>query len=128
MDDATKLLFEKTLDPHSEEEWEAFRETSHEILDEMINHLKSIRKRKVWEMMPQEHASLFDIDSPTEESNLSEVFTLFSNIFPYTAGNVHPGFMGWVQGGGNHIGESIIKLMLFTPIPTHTSYVNVIEL
>src|ERR1700678_2605523 len=36
---------------------------------------------------------------------ISEVYREFTdNIVPYATGNVHPGFMGWVHGGGTAVG------------------------
>src|SRR4029077_10602492 len=39
---------------------------------------------------------------PTAPSNLAAVHAEFMHsILPYATGNTHPGFMGWVHGGGN---------------------------
>ena len=40
--------------------------------------------------------------APAELSAVHEEF--LENILPYSNGNVHPGFMGWVHGGGNAAG------------------------
>src|SRR5260370_40327126 len=48
----------------------------------------------------QFHATL-----PRQPSDLGEVYREFSDfIVPYATGNVHPGFMGWVHGGGTAVG------------------------
>ena len=42
---------------------------------------------------------------PVGPTSLAEVHEEFlSSILPFAAGNVHPGFMGWVQGGGTPVG------------------------
>ena len=42
---------------------------------------------------------------PREASDLADVYREFSDIVaPYATGNVHPGFMGWVHGGGTAVG------------------------
>src|SRR4029077_6012533 len=42
---------------------------------------------------------------PREPSDLGDVYREFSDsIAPYATGNVHPGFMGWVHGGGTAVG------------------------
>ena len=42
---------------------------------------------------------------PTQPSDLAAVHDEFMrDILPYAAGNVHPGFMGWVHGGGTPVG------------------------
>ena len=40
--------------------------------------------------------------APAELSAVHDEF--LDNILPYSNGNVHPGFMGWVHGGGNAAG------------------------
>ncbi len=38
-------------------------------------------------------------------TDLSDVYRTYTEIVqPYTLGNIHPGFMGWVQGGGTVVG------------------------
>src|SRR5262249_22013216 len=47
----------------------------------------------------------FRAELPRQPSELGEVYRLFSDsIAPYATGNVHPGFMGWVHGGGSAVG------------------------
>jgi glutamate/tyrosine decarboxylase-like PLP-dependent enzyme len=47
----------------------------------------------------------FREDLPREPTDLDEVYRTFTDfIVPYTTGNVHPGFMGWVHGGGSPVG------------------------
>ena len=42
---------------------------------------------------------------PREASDLADVYRDFSeHVAPYATGNVHPGFMGWVHGGGTAVG------------------------
>src|SRR6202011_39311 len=42
---------------------------------------------------------------PLEACDLGEVYREFTDfIVPYATGNVHPGFMGWVHGGGTAVG------------------------
>ena len=42
---------------------------------------------------------------PAGPSDLADVYEQFKNaILPYATGNTHPGFMGWVHGGGNPAG------------------------
>jgi aromatic-L-amino-acid/L-tryptophan decarboxylase len=47
----------------------------------------------------------FQTDIPLNPTSLEAVYGDFEKrVRPYTLGNVHPGFMGWVQGGGNVVG------------------------
>ncbi|HEY4985191.1 MAG TPA: aspartate aminotransferase family protein, partial [Bradyrhizobium sp.] len=42
---------------------------------------------------------------PHAPSDLNDVYREFSQfVAPYATGNVHPGFMGWVHGGGSAVG------------------------
>ena len=42
---------------------------------------------------------------PRQASELADVYREFSDfVVPYATGNVHPGFMGWVHGGGTAVG------------------------
>src|SRR6202000_3248211 len=42
---------------------------------------------------------------PREPSDLGAVYRSFTDfVVPYATGNIHPGFMGWVHGGGSAVG------------------------
>src|SRR5262249_28900749 len=42
---------------------------------------------------------------PRQPTDLGEVYRTFNDfIAPYATGNIHPGFMGWVHGGGSAVG------------------------
>ncbi|MGY4293623.1 aromatic-L-amino-acid decarboxylase [Bradyrhizobium sp. i1.4.4] len=44
-------------------------------------------------------------DVPREVGDLADVYREFAeHVAPYATGNVHPGFMGWVHGGGTAVG------------------------
>lgn len=91
-----------SLDPT---DWSDLREQGHRMLDEMFDYLSNFRERPVWERAPQEVRDVFTHPLPRESMELGDVYQSFkSNILPYTIGNAHPGFMGWVQGGGTPVG------------------------
>ena len=47
----------------------------------------------------------FRAELPRQPTRLDEVYREFTDfIVPYATGNVHPGFMGWVHGGGTAVG------------------------
>ncbi|WP_334175245.1 pyridoxal-dependent decarboxylase [Pseudoxanthobacter sp.] len=87
------------LDPR---DWPAFRSLAHRMLDDMIDHVAHVRDRPVWQPMPaalraELHAPLDD-----EAAGLEAAYEDFSRLIaPYSTGNLHPLFMGWVHGGGN---------------------------
>jgi aromatic-L-amino-acid decarboxylase len=91
-----------SLDP---EDWSGFRAEAHRMLDDMVDYLAALRERPVWEPMPEAVRASFREDLPAAPADLASVYREFSEkILPYSSGNAHPGFMGWVQGGGNPVG------------------------
>ena len=75
------------------------------MLDDILNYLEHIRERPVWQPIPQEVRALFHEVLPQEPSDLTTVHdTFMRNILPFAVGNAHPGFMGWVHGGGTPVG------------------------
>ncbi len=91
-----------TLDP---EDWEAFRALAHDMLDDAVDYLELIRKRPVWRAMPEKTRQRFRSALPEEPSDFASVYDDFARyVAPYALGNAHPGFMGWVHGGGTPVG------------------------
>jgi glutamate/tyrosine decarboxylase-like PLP-dependent enzyme len=91
-----------SLDP---QDWGAFRALAHRMLDEAIDGIANVRTRPVWQPIPDGVRAAFKADVPREASDLAEVYREFAeHVAPYATGNVHPGFMGWVHGGGTAVG------------------------
>src|SRR5579859_3475591 len=91
-----------SLDP---KDWESFRSQGHQMLDDMFNYLENIRERPVWQPLPSDTRARFRGTLPIAPTDLSTVHDEFMrDVLPYSNGNVHPGFMGWVHGGGNAAG------------------------
>jgi aromatic-L-amino-acid decarboxylase len=91
-----------TLDP---ENWDAVRNQAHRMLDDMLDYIAHIRERPVWTPLPGNIRGHFHAELPRAPLALDAVHREFLDfILPYSGGNVHPGFMGWVQGGGTVTG------------------------
>ncbi|WP_036168391.1 aminotransferase class V-fold PLP-dependent enzyme [Massilia sp. 9096] len=91
-----------TLDP---DDWDAVRALGHRMLDDMVDHLAGLRTRPVWQPMPPEAREALRQPLPRAPGSLEAAYeTLQDAVIPYTAGNPHPGFMGWVQGAGTPVG------------------------
>jgi glutamate/tyrosine decarboxylase-like PLP-dependent enzyme len=91
-----------SLDPS---EWEALRMQSHRMVDDMLDYLRDLRQRPVWQPIPQDIRDLFHEPLPMAPTDLAAVHERFMlDVLPYAIGNSHPGFMGWVQGGGTAVG------------------------
>jgi len=75
------------------------------MLDDMLDYLEHIRERPVWQPIPDAVRGRFHGALPLAPSQLGAVHQEFlENILPYSNGNTHPGFLGWVHGGGNPAG------------------------
>jgi glutamate/tyrosine decarboxylase-like PLP-dependent enzyme len=93
---------EPSLDP---ENWEELRALGHRMLDDTLDYIADIRKRPVWQPIPDAARARFRADLPEEPGDLAAAYDEYTHsVVPYAAGNVHPGFMGWVQGGGTAVG------------------------
>jgi aromatic-L-amino-acid decarboxylase len=80
---------------------EGFRREAHRMLDDAIDYVATIRERAVWQPLDAEVRSRLRAAQPAAPTPLSAVYQDFlDTIRPYTVGNVHPAFMGWVHGGG----------------------------
>jgi len=90
------------LDP---ENWDDFRAQSHRMLDDMVDYLQHIRERPVWQLADEDVRQRFQTPLPASATSLHALHGEFmQHILPYTVGNAHPGFMGWVHGGGTPVG------------------------
>jgi len=75
------------------------------MLDDMLNYLEHLRGQPVWQPIRQEVRDSFRQTLAGEPLGLEAVHGMFmKNVLPYSVGNVHPGFMGWVHGGGTPVG------------------------
>src|SRR5580700_4067117 len=91
-----------TLDPA---DWDTFRRQAHRMLDDILSYIENIRDGPVWQPIPQDVRERFRAELPQGPSDLAAVHEEFTRyILPFAAGNVHPGFMGWVHGAGTPVG------------------------
>jgi aromatic-L-amino-acid/L-tryptophan decarboxylase len=94
--------FAGSLDPV---DWSDIRRDGHRMLDDMFDHIEGLRGQPVWQAPPHEKLAEIRESLPTNPMALSDVHAQFmSAILPYSSGNAHPGFLGWVQGGGTPVG------------------------
>jgi aromatic-L-amino-acid decarboxylase len=92
----------QTLDPPN---WKGFRVQAHSMMDDMLDYIEHIRERPVWQPIPDERRARFRAAVPYQPTDLGTVHQEFmQEVLPFAGGNVHPGFMGWVQGGGTPVG------------------------
>lgn len=94
-----------SLDPQSAADWDALRQQGHRMLDDIFDYMQNLREGPVWQSAPADVRQQFLQPLPRQGQSLEKTHESFKqNILPYAIGNAHPGFMGWVQGGGNPVG------------------------
>ncbi|MES2365340.1 MAG: aspartate aminotransferase family protein [Pseudomonadota bacterium] len=102
MNKDSRIAAPHTLDPS---DWQELRVQGHLMLDDMLDYLEHIRERPVWQPIPQPVRDLFHESLPAQATDLATVHASFlHDVLPYAVGNAHPGFMGWVHGGGTPVG------------------------
>jgi len=93
---------EKTLDP---EDWEEIRQTFHQAVDQCIASMRDVRERPVWQPVPERIKQELCESAPAHGQPIQHLLTFFEEaILPYSTGNTHPCFFGWVHGSGNIAG------------------------
>jgi aromatic-L-amino-acid/L-tryptophan decarboxylase len=91
-------LLDESLDP---QDWEAFRRLAHNALDEAIDYLKDVRRRPVWQRVPEDVKHRLHEPLPVAPQGIDKTYRDFRElVLPYPTGNIHPRFWGWVHGTG----------------------------
>jgi aromatic-L-amino-acid/L-tryptophan decarboxylase len=89
---------EQSLDP---QDWGNFRQLAHQMVDDMLEHLATIATRPVWQEMPAATREALTQPLNCQPVGEAAVYQEFcQQVLPYTNGNLHPRFWGWVQGTG----------------------------
>jgi glutamate/tyrosine decarboxylase-like PLP-dependent enzyme len=91
-----------SLDP---EDWDDLRAQGHRMLDDMFDNLSTVAERPLWRAPTSDQRARYRAELPRDPGRLEDVHAQFmADVAPYGSGNRHPGFMGWVQGGGTGVG------------------------
>jgi aromatic-L-amino-acid/L-tryptophan decarboxylase len=97
-----ELVHEESLDPA---DWDTLRELGVQMVTDMLEYLKTVRERPVWQPIPDQVKDSFRQPLPLEPEPAVEVYQEFQqNVLPYPLGNIHPRFWGWVIGTGTPLG------------------------
>ena len=105
---------EETLDP---QDWDSLRTLGHQMVDDMLTYLETVRERPVWQPIPDDVREFLKQPAPQDGQPPAEVYQEFKdNILPYPLGNIHPRFWGWVMGGGTPFGV-LAEMMAATMNP-----------
>ena len=107
-DDDHDISLDESLDP---QDWEAFRQLAHSALDEAIDYVRDVRRRPVWQPVPEAVKRELSGPVPPDGKGIEAAYSEFRRlIFPYPTGNIHPSFWGWVHGTG--LASGIVSEML----------------
>ena len=91
--------------PFDPKDWEAFRVLGRRMVDDLVDQLQTLREGPVWRPPTDQVRAAFATEAVGAPAAPEAVYDEYlENIAPYASGNRHPGFMGWVQGGGAPIG------------------------
>jgi aromatic-L-amino-acid decarboxylase len=93
---------EENLDP---QDWESMKRLGYRMVDDMMEYLRTVRERPVWQHAPDQVKAHFSQPLPLDPQTPQQVYTEFrENVLPYPIGNIHPRFWGWVFGTGTPFG------------------------
>jgi glutamate/tyrosine decarboxylase-like PLP-dependent enzyme len=90
------------LDP---DDWSDLRAQGHRMLDDMFDNLATVAERPLWQPPTPDQRARYRAELPRGPGRLEDAHAQFmADVAPFGSGNRHPGFMGWVQGGGTAVG------------------------
>ncbi|MEI6812686.1 MAG: pyridoxal-dependent decarboxylase [bacterium] len=92
-----------SLDP---QDWDAFRALAHRMVDDSLAFIRDLPDTRPWQPIPGEvRASLTGEPLPMAAQSPEVAYEQFvREILPFTNGNRHPRFWGWIQGNGTPLG------------------------
>lgn len=89
---------QETLDPQA---WDRMSALGRRMVDDMMDYLRTVRERPVWQPLPEEVKAAFRKPLPKGPEDIEKVYDEFRrDVLPYPTGNIHPRFWGWVMGNG----------------------------
>lgn len=114
---------DETLDPTGPEGWSQFRLLAHRMVDDMVDHLSSLREQPAWRPIPGEVRAAFTRPVPQQGQGAEAAYRDFlQQVLPYPNGNLHPRYWGWVQGNGTPLG--MMADMLASGLNAHLAGFN----
>ena len=100
-DDASGIK-DQTLDPES---WDELRRLGHSMIDDVVDYLRTLRDRPVWQPVPDTVREQLSTGLPIEPAGAEAAYEDFRRyVLPYPRGNNHPRFWGWVNGSALPLG------------------------
>ena len=88
----------ENLDP---DDWHELELAFQQALDAGMQHIRNLEHSPVWKPAPDEIVDGFRSSLPREPTAVGHLVDTFRDrLLPYSKGNTHPSFFGWVHGGG----------------------------
>jgi hypothetical protein len=76
---------ELTLDP---QDWDTLRQLGHQMLDDLVEYLQTVRDRPVWQPILRQSRS--SLNNPaSQRAELTQVYEVQKQHPPYPMGNIH---------------------------------------
>ncbi len=95
-------LKEESLDPS---DWEEIRVLGHQMIDDMMNYLQTVRERPAWKKPSNYAINSLQQNLPQHPQDAGSVYEDFlTQVLPFNKNNIHPRFWSWVEGGGTPMG------------------------
>jgi glutamate/tyrosine decarboxylase-like PLP-dependent enzyme len=92
---------EPHLDPRDEQEWEEARRAAHRLVDRVLDQHRGLRDGACWTPVPEPVKDALRAPAPRQGLGLERALELAEALVePYSSGNRHPRFWGWVKGAG----------------------------
>jgi aromatic-L-amino-acid/L-tryptophan decarboxylase len=93
---------EETLDP---DDWKEMRALGRRMVDDMLEYLRDVRERPVWQPVPSDVKEFLKQPPPMRGQGIEQAYRDFQRyVLPHPMGNIHPRFWGWVIGSGTPFG------------------------
>jgi glutamate/tyrosine decarboxylase-like PLP-dependent enzyme len=111
------------LDP----DWDTARQVAHRAIDGMIDYLRDVGERPVWQAPPPGALDRLRADAPLPVAGTdlgAVVAQVQRDVLPYPVGNISPRFWGWVMGSGTMsgvLGEVLAATMNTNAVGMHQS-------
>jgi aromatic-L-amino-acid decarboxylase len=91
-----------SLDPA---DWGAFRRVLHDAVDGIVDDLAGLRDEPAWRAIPDSVKRSLREPLPRAGEPIESTLATFDDLVrPYSTGNRHPRFFGWVHGAGTPAG------------------------
>ncbi len=110
----------ESLDPS---DWSQTRTLAHQMMDDMLDFLQSIRERPAWASIPDDVRESFSSPMPAQPEGAQQAYEDFKQtVLAYPLGDFHPRFFSWVNSPGSAAG--MLAALLTNAMNTNSGGAN----